>query len=257
MTPARGACCCDVCGTDALSEGQLAYLIGQLPHWRREKTLALRFVHDRASSACAWALVRQTVLEQYGIDVNTLEPTLGPQGKPAFGLNLGLHFNLSHTRGAALGAVAGSPVGCDVQTYAEMPMYDEALERHVLHPHEQAVLAPLAHDRHRRALTLFWAVKEAYTKQLGAGFTIEVRTLDFSRGVRDYLATFPLPVSPNKMRDDIEDPWGTIATSPMPFLSHGLWFTLYERGSAVMCACAESPITYITTTREALLTGHL
>lgn len=88
-------------------------------------------------------------------------------------------------------AVSDAPVGCDVQTCQELPLYDVSLEQHILCPDEQAVINPLQGESRRKMLTLFWVAKEAITKHAGTGLTTDVRKFNFSHPVAAFFEKHP------------------------------------------------------------------
>lgn len=213
----------DLTNTDQLSEDAYARLLEELPPQRREKTCKLLFDRDRRASASVWALLRHAVMQEHGIDVNTLVVSKEAYGKPVFSPENGIHFNLSHSKSAVMCAVSDAPVGCDVQTYQELPLYDASLEQHILCPDEQAVIDPVQGESRRKMLTLFWVAKEAITKHAGTGLTTDVRKFNFSRPVAAFFETHPLEEN----------------VAPFAFKSHGLTFSLYTKAGAAFCACSE------------------
>ncbi|MBQ1449012.1 MAG: 4'-phosphopantetheinyl transferase superfamily protein [Coriobacteriales bacterium] len=152
--------------------------------------------------------------------VNLIELEYGRYGKPHLRSCPGVHFNLSHTRTAVMCAVSDVPVGCDVQRRCELPARDALFERRILHHRELALIGSSKGGRRRRLLTLFWTLKEAYTKQRGTGLVANIAGYDFSPLVSAYLDT--------DARKDV--PWHA--------RMFGLDFALYERGDCALCACA-------------------
>ncbi|MGW0792283.1 4'-phosphopantetheinyl transferase family protein [Streptomyces sp. NPDC002911] len=81
-----------------------------------------------------------------------------------------LHFSLSHSGGAALVAVAATPLGADIQKLPGTGTVDICSRS--LHPDEQTELARAAGDEERRRLFgRIWTRKEAYLKGLGTGLS--------------------------------------------------------------------------------------
>ena len=91
-------------------------LAGLLPPDRRERLLRLRREELRREPLCAYLLLRRALWEKYAW---TELPAMGrsPGGKPYFPEFPEVFFNLSHTDGAVLAALAGCPVGVDVQRF--------------------------------------------------------------------------------------------------------------------------------------------
>lgn len=92
-----------------------------------------------------------------------------------------LHFSLSHVDDIVAVAVAsGADLGFDL----------ENIDRHIsskviatfLHPHERLALEPLPNSQKMREFIRLWTKKEAYTKLLGLGHSIDFATLNFATG---------------------------------------------------------------------------
>jgi 4'-phosphopantetheinyl transferase len=97
----------------------------------------------------------------------------GPDGRPAVAwpaLPAGaepLHFSLSRRSDAVLIALAGSPVGVDLEVVPDATASLEAIA--LLHADEQAELARAAPARRAELFTRIWVRKEAYLKGIGSG----------------------------------------------------------------------------------------
>ena len=150
-------------------EGAFAAACAALPEWRRRKCERLRFDADRRRSVAAWELLRR-MLAGKGVRAEALPVTENEFGKPAFDPSLGIHFCLSHAGERVMAAVAGGPVGCDVERVAP---FDEAVARECLTDEELAGVRrpPPGLDRDRAFFRL-WVRKEAYVKAVGRGFGI-------------------------------------------------------------------------------------
>ncbi|MGC4946823.1 4'-phosphopantetheinyl transferase family protein [Streptomyces sp. DT224] len=108
----------------------------------------------------------------------------GPHGRPATGG--GTHFSLSHTRGVALLAFAGVPVGVDVERLPEARVVTEVAGQ--LHPAEAAELAALPQEERPAAFARVWTRKEAYLKGEGTGLAGGLH--------REHVGTGPRPLGP-------------------------------------------------------------
>ncbi|MBV9167977.1 MAG: 4'-phosphopantetheinyl transferase superfamily protein, partial [Solirubrobacterales bacterium] len=104
-----------------------------------------------------------------------------PFGKPRLAAPARwLRFNVSHTAGSAIFAVAhGREVGVDVELIREDVLADRA-ERHFLSEREQAALAGLPYEPRLRAIFQCWTAKEAYLKASGLGLRVAMADLDVS-----------------------------------------------------------------------------
>ncbi|WP_420000625.1 4'-phosphopantetheinyl transferase family protein [Streptomyces boninensis] len=95
----------------------------------------------------------------------------GPHGRPvpdAARHGTGLHFSLTHTRGLAVCAVAGTEVGVDAETANGRAAADEVLP--LLHPAERRVIEAQPGPVERAAaFRQAWVRKEAYLKGTGIG----------------------------------------------------------------------------------------
>ncbi|MEU3226161.1 4'-phosphopantetheinyl transferase superfamily protein [Streptomyces sp. NPDC006976] len=108
----------------------------------------------------------------------------GPHGRPATGG--GVHFSLSHTRGTALLAFAGTPVGVDVERVPEARIVAEISGQ--LHPAEAEELAALPEAERPAAFARVWTRKEAYLKGQGVGLAGGLH--------REHVGTGPRPLGP-------------------------------------------------------------
>jgi 4'-phosphopantetheinyl transferase len=136
--------------------------------------------------------LRQVLSRHVGIAPEELEFQLeacpncgGPHGRPALaGADRSVQFSLSHSGDLVLVAVAGVPIGVDVEELSEEQVAADLSTR--LHPAEQREIT--AADQPRLAFTRVWTRKEAYLKGIGIGL---------SRGLRaDYLGGTGLAALP-------------------------------------------------------------
>lgn len=94
----------------------------------------------------------------------------GPHGRPALaGAVPRLHFSLAHTRGLALIALAGEPVGADAERLPRAETVARCIP--ALHPRERAELEPLPPWSRRAGFAQLWTRKEAYLKAIGTGLS--------------------------------------------------------------------------------------
>ncbi|ULR51534.1 4'-phosphopantetheinyl transferase family protein [Streptomyces deccanensis] len=92
----------------------------------------------------------------------------GPHGRPVLpGSPPPLHFSLSHSHGRALVALAGVPVGADVQRVPSPEAAELCLA--ALHLRERRELTGLPPSERPAEFARVWARKEAYLKGLGTG----------------------------------------------------------------------------------------
>ncbi|MEU7600648.1 4'-phosphopantetheinyl transferase superfamily protein [Streptomyces sp. NPDC041003] len=127
----------------------------------------------------------------------------GGHGRPVLASGAGPHFSLSHTGGRILIAVAGSPVGVDVEAVGRKPR-SGLLRR--LHPEERAAVSALPPGQRDEAVLTCWVRKEAYLKGIGAGLAAG---LD-----RTYVGTGPAFGRPETRPAALGDWW--LAAVPVP-----------------------------------------
>ena len=140
----------------------------RLPTWRRRKCDAFRLPADRRRSVAAWLLLRQ-MLEERGLDADSLSVSENAFGKPAFDPSVGLHFSISHAGDRVMAAVSDAEVGCDVERIAPV---DDGMLRAVLCEAERASFAALFGASRDRAFIRLWVRKESYAKAVGRGMDI-------------------------------------------------------------------------------------
>jgi 4'-phosphopantetheinyl transferase len=163
----------------------LDQLISVLSNEEREKAARFYFQADReryiTSKAC-----QRTVLGAYlGVEPGSLVFDLNPHGKPRLSGEIGataLAFNLSHTLGLGILAVArGVELGVDVEN-AKAREVDMGIARRFFSPHEVAVLEALPVADQMGAFFVCWTRKEAYIKARGEGlaFPLDKFSVSFS-----------------------------------------------------------------------------
>jgi 4'-phosphopantetheinyl transferase len=119
-------------------------------------------------------LLRRVLGECLGVGPGEIPITYTGAGKPVLGgANPGLHFNLTHTDGLALIAVARAPVGIDAERVRAVADPD-GLVRRFFSPAERDAFAALPPDLRGRGFFRGWTCKEAVIKAAGLG----VLTLD-------------------------------------------------------------------------------
>lgn len=126
--------------------------------------LRRRFVTGRA-------VLRQVVGECLGCDGASLVFRYGPKGKPELDgpHGGGLHFNLSHSGGVGLIAVAkGFPVGVDVERLGRKSDVQQIAKRFFT-ADESARLEALPEGERASAFLNLWTRKEAWLKAMGGG----------------------------------------------------------------------------------------
>jgi 4'-phosphopantetheinyl transferase len=136
-----------------------------------------------------------------GIDPAAVAIVRGVRGRPALDDNAArIDFNVSHTRGVALVAVARGlagnvRVGVDIE-HRDREVGADRLARKFLTASEQATLAELPPDLRRQRFLRYWTCKEAMSKATGDGLVAPMRQLDVELARAPRLRAGPPPYSP-------------------------------------------------------------
>jgi 4'-phosphopantetheinyl transferase len=167
-----------------------------------------------------WIVGRATLRALLGraLDIAPTAVTLvrGRRGRPQLAVPT-LDFNVSHTCGMALVAIAATPhdrmrVGVDVE-HGDRRVNADGLSRKFLSAREQSALAPLAPDERRRGFLRLWTCKEAMSKATGDALAAPFRHLDVSRSGGLALAAGPAPYLPAHWAlHAVDMPGGFLAT---------------------------------------------
>lgn len=123
----------------------------------------LRWRSRRCRSALRCILSHHTSLSPSGLKL-----AANRFGKPELAGNRA-HFNVAHTEGWALIAVATEPVGVDLERALRPAIAIEEIAALACHPSETASLLALASSTGNAAMMRLWTQKEAYVKALGTG----------------------------------------------------------------------------------------
>jgi 4'-phosphopantetheinyl transferase len=152
-----------------------------------ERAKAARFFLQRDGErfVVARGLLRRILGRYLNLPPGALHFGYTRHGKPYLANELAegaLRFNLSHSHGLALYAVArGSEVGVDLERIRlELP--DEELAERFFAPQERAALRTLAQDLRPRAFFELWTRKEAYLKGIGKGHSLPLDSFTVSLG---------------------------------------------------------------------------
>lgn len=145
-----------------------------LPSDRSAKSKRYIRMADRKECAIAYLLFRIGILSEYGIFD---EPAIryGIYGKPYLVEYPNIHINLSHCREGIACAISGCAVGVDIQGWIPS---DKRLLRRVC-SNKEIHKVNESHEKDK-LFTTFWALKEAYIKNLGVGMSFSMKRCDFS-----------------------------------------------------------------------------
>ncbi|MET2718203.1 4'-phosphopantetheinyl transferase superfamily protein [Streptomyces harbinensis] len=133
----------------------------------RARAARMATERDRLAFTVARTALRDILGRYLDRDPAALRFSAGRYGKP-YVENAGLAFNLSHTRGAALLALAApGPVGVDIERITGQDR--TALAERWFRPAEAAAVRAAARAGDRAPFWAYWTCKESYVKALGLG----------------------------------------------------------------------------------------
>lgn len=150
-----------------------------------EQTKAERFYfqRDRERFIVAHGILRAILGLYLNRPPRCVSFCYGDHGKPALSMNSGgdsLNFNMSHSHGIALYAVAKSrQVGVDLEFLRDDLEVQQIAER-FFSPGEISGLRALPAGLRRHAFFLCWTRKEAYIKARGEGLSLPLDQFDVS-----------------------------------------------------------------------------
>lgn len=108
-------------------------------------------------------------------------------GKPYLRDFPGVHYNVSHTKGIIVCAIAGRPIGVDVE---RIRWFDPLVVKRFFAENEKEYVFSSIEGQKERFAEI-WTQKEAYVKWLGKGMTVAFNSFDvFNLDARVELLTF-------------------------------------------------------------------
>ena len=133
----------------------------------------------RRRFVAARATLRQLLGRYLGQEPGAVVFACGAHGKPFLPPG-GLHFNVSHTQGLALYAIASArEVGVDVE-WMRLQVAHERIAARFFAPEEREMLAQVPAEERRVAFYHIWTRKEAYLKARGDGLAAGLDTFAVS-----------------------------------------------------------------------------
>jgi 4'-phosphopantetheinyl transferase len=136
--------------------------------------------------ALRWVLGRYLQIQPSAVQIVT-----NPFGKPLLKDHPSLHFNLSHSHGYWLLAVANTPVGVDLEWWLRTDLDWKSLSSAYYSSQEQHTLASSLNPV--RSFFAIWCAKESYLKALGTGIVDNLASLDTTAGRINAWWLHPLP----------------------------------------------------------------
>ncbi|MEU8957504.1 4'-phosphopantetheinyl transferase superfamily protein [Streptomyces sp. NPDC048518] len=160
----------------------------------RERARAFRRERDRSLYEVAHVALRQLLGAELDVDPAGVRLARadcpgcgGPHGRPIVDPRHhppDLHFSLSHAADTALIALAGRPVGVDVEELPSPELVAEVAT--ALHPQESTELAALPPSARPAAFARCWTRKEAVLKGTGEGLAAGAATLRVGTGAHPH-----------------------------------------------------------------------
>ncbi len=211
---------------DSLSAGELEELSGVLDPVEQARATRFHFEHDRRHYLASRGLLRGLLAAALDKPASTLLFEYGAHGKPALtALCSGdriLHFNLSHSAGWAMFALAWDrELGVDLESASRLQREAAGLSGlagRILSRGELSVWQALPDAAREAAFLRAWTRKEAYVKATGKGFFDEVNRIEVALDAAAPKSSLTLRSSPRPdeiMRHwvlhDLSDPAGFAA----------------------------------------------
>lgn len=157
-----------------------AYLLPLLEPAERQRAERYGNAAARRRFLVCRAALRLLLAERLQTEPSSLRLITGDHGKPHLaGQPAGISFNVSHTDGLALIALAdGRPLGVDVEVFRPARS-QEAIARRCFAPPEFIRWQALPQDRRLAAFYTLWTRKEAFAKAVGKGIAIGLDRIAF------------------------------------------------------------------------------
>ena len=144
----------------SLTENEMAAMMRLLPRERRERLLRLRPEEKKREPLCAYLMLCMALRYRYQWK-ELPEILLTEKGKPYFPEHPDVHFNISHTGGAALVGVSDQPIGVDIEKVR--PVSERSMRR-------------LAAASTAEEFFQSWVRREARAKRSGDGVSTMMRS---------------------------------------------------------------------------------
>lgn len=139
----------------------------------------LRYTKDREKRVLARGFIREVLAAYTGTHPSALCFRYGESGKPSLANDAHVCFNLSHSYGLAVCAVANDDVGVDVEYERPLLAFDDLVAKHLAHDEAETIRA-LPAEKKTREFLRFWTLKEAYVKATGEGIVATTGHVTFS-----------------------------------------------------------------------------
>ncbi|WP_338247669.1 4'-phosphopantetheinyl transferase family protein [Dictyobacter halimunensis] len=150
----------------------------------RARARRFYFEHDRQHFIVGRGVLRDVLGRYIGLDAQQLHFCYGAHGKPALlqlRANDILNFNVSHSHGIALYAVAlNRELGVDVEHMRHLADAEQIADNFFSLSERKALRSLMTQDQRTEAFFSCWTRKEAYVKALGNGLSQPLDQFDVS-----------------------------------------------------------------------------
>jgi 4'-phosphopantetheinyl transferase len=168
---------------EQVSDDLLGRYFDLLSDEERQRNQRYHFAQDRRRDLIARALLRTQLAERLSTEPQSLIFTRGKHGKPALVSSdpsaSYLQFNLSHAGDWIVLALAGKPVGVDIE-YTPRDNDVMAIADRYFFGNEINQLKSFNEDEQRQRFFDYWTLKEAYMKARGEGISLGLNNFGFS-----------------------------------------------------------------------------
>lgn len=138
-----------------------------------ERAVKMRFSIDRALTVCTETVVRLLACTDLGVKNCDIIFVEDEYGKPFLKDYPDFHFNVSHTRDALVVAVSDDEVGVDIERIRNADL--KIIKRFFSNPEREYIYQ---HEDSNRAFYEIWTRKEAYSKFIGKGLSIDLNSFN-------------------------------------------------------------------------------
>jgi len=146
-----------------------------------QRALRFRFEEDRQRFIIAHACLREVLSRYLGCEPKQINFSTNENGKPELSPHNNLDFNLSHSGGYVLIAVACErKVGVDVEHFRPGNLDHDKIARRYFSQSEVSELTALPPRLQMEGFYNCWTRKEAYIKALGVGLSLPLDSFDVS-----------------------------------------------------------------------------
>ncbi|MEE3469331.1 MAG: 4'-phosphopantetheinyl transferase superfamily protein [Butyrivibrio hungatei] len=151
-----------------LSDAEFECALSKIDPEQKDRIMRFHFIEDKKRALAGILLSKYAIAKVFGISLDEIRVEKNKYGKPHVVGKRGVHFNISHSGDYVVCAVAGSPVGIDVQEISGQNL--DVADR-FFSQEERDALAMCEGDAKRKLFYEIWSLKEAYIKCIGMGLS--------------------------------------------------------------------------------------